>query len=116
MAAPFAIPPTVAAPARATASFALVDVGMIARAARPPLARWRRDTWTGAACARLVVKTPAAAIDAASPVATSARSGSPDGLIPHASPQATNPGAAVTPDVMAGSRAAGGPSSRVGRG
>ena len=36
IAAPFAIPPTVAAPARATASFCLVSVVIIARAARLP--------------------------------------------------------------------------------
>ena len=48
-------------------------------------ARWARLTCTGAAAARLAVKTPAAgtgpAVDA-----TRARSGAPDALIPHASP------------------------------
>ena len=187
IAAPLAMPPTVAAPARATASFANVSVVMIAQAARPPpsaassphsfgsptssasigigmpmrpvehtstsavsaprppaasshmrcasrrpgspvaalalpelnttaaavpSARWRREICTGAAWARLVVNTPAAVTAARSSVATSARSAAPDGLIPHARPPATKPGAAVTPVVTAGSRAAAGPWSR----
>ena len=59
--------------------------------------------------------TPAALTARPSSVATSARSGSPDGLIPHAIPPATNPGTAVTPVVTAGSRGEEGPSSRAAR-
>ncbi len=190
IAAPLAMPPTVAAPAAATASFSLVSVVIIARAAREPpsaasspqsfgmptssasmgigmpmrpvehtstssgamprpsavsshirtasrrpgspvaafalpelnttaaarpFARWRREIWTGAACARFVVNTPAAVAGTPSSVARSARSGSPDGLMPHARPPATKPGTAVTPEVTAGSPGAGDPSSPGGR-
>src|SRR5436190_21030758 len=65
-------------------------------AAARPFPRCRREICTGAACARFVVNTPAAATATRSSVATIARSGAPVGLIPHASPPATNPGAAVT--------------------
>ena len=57
-----------------------------------PLTRCRFEICTGAACARFVVNTPAAATGWSSWVATIARSGAPDSLIPHASPPATNPG------------------------
>ena len=46
---------------------------------------------TGAACARFVVNTPAATTGARSSVATIARSGAPDSLMPHASPAAHEP-------------------------
>ena len=53
-------------------------------AARPPVAaRWARLTSTGAALARFVVNTPAAATGRPSAVATRARSGSPLALMPH---------------------------------
>src|SRR5581483_4316908 len=65
-------------------------------AAARPSARWLRVTWTGAAVARFVVKTPAALTARRSLVATIARSGAPDALMPHASPPASNPGTAVT--------------------
>ncbi len=51
---------------------------------------------TGAAATRLEVNTPVAATGAWSVVATIARSGAPDGLMPLARPPASNPDAAVT--------------------
>jgi hypothetical protein len=70
----------------------------IARA-RPPLAaRCSREMVTGAAAARLVVKTAAAA--ASRSQATTARSGAPLALIPHATPAAVNPAGAQTPPAM----------------
>src|SRR6187551_1003508 len=55
--------------------------------------RLRRDTVTGAACARLMVNTPAA--EAVVSETISARS-SPDALIPHDTPAARNPFGVVT--------------------
>src|SRR5262249_10586399 len=51
---------------------------------------------TGAAQARLVVKTPAALTGSRLVVATSERSGAPDALMPLAIPAASNPSTAVT--------------------
>src|SRR5207248_667170 len=64
-------------------------------AAARPSCRCSRLTCTGAAATRFDVKTPAAVTAAWSAVATSARSGAPDALMPHASPPAAKP-AAVT--------------------
>src|SRR3954452_6862114 len=65
--------------------------------ARPPLAsRCRLLTCTGAAVARLAVKTAAAGTGWPSAVATTARSGTPSALIPQCTPPATNPPGAVT--------------------
>src|SRR3954452_4745112 len=81
-------------PRSPVAALALPDDSTTA-AARPS-ARWSRLICTGAAQARLVVNTPAAGTAVRSSVATIARSGAPDSLIPHAAPPATNPFAAVT--------------------
>ncbi len=83
-----------ATPAAPVAALAL-PLESTTAAARPPVrARWARLTCTGAAAARFAVNTPAAGTgpDVA---ATSARSGAPDALIPHATPAATNPAGAV---------------------
>ena len=63
-------------------------------AAAWPSARCRRLICTGAAATRLLVNTPAAVTGAPSAVATIARSGAPDSLIPDARPPAANPGTA----------------------
>ena len=61
-------------------------------AARPPfVARWARQTCTGAAAKRLEVNVAAAATGRESSVATSARSRAPSGLMPLATPEATKP-------------------------
>src|SRR3954467_6218870 len=65
----------------------------IARAWPDDAERFRRETETGAACARLIVKTPAA--DAGESDTINARS-SPAALIPHDTPAARNPLGAVT--------------------
>src|SRR6202034_4010367 len=84
-----------ARPSSPVAALAFPDE-MITAPARPPLAsRWARLTDTGAAAARLPVKTPAAGTARPSSVATRARSSAPDALIPQASPAATNPSGAV---------------------
>ena len=57
--------------------------------------RWLRLSWTGAAAARLDVKTPAAGTGRPSAVATTATSGTPPALMPAQPPAATNPAAAV---------------------
>src|SRR5262245_5870137 len=61
-------------------------------------ASWSSQRITGAALARLVVKTPAALAGAS--VAISARSGLPDALMPQARPVARTPRGAVTPPSM----------------
>ena len=69
----------------------------ITAAARPPVAaRWARLTCTGAAASLFCVKVAAAFTATPSAVATSDRSGSPDGLMPAATPLATNPAGVVT--------------------
>ena len=78
-----------ARPCSPVAALALPELSTTA-AARPS-ARWRRLICTGAAATRLVVNTPAAATGARSTVATIARSGAPDALMPQASPPASNP-------------------------
>src|SRR5690606_4850838 len=65
--------------------------------------RWRFDTSTGPAHARFWVNVPAAATGLPSAVATSERSGFPDGLMPTWAPAATNPCGAVT-DIRGRSR------------
>ena len=78
-----------ARPCSPVAALALPELSTTA-AARPS-ARCRRLICTGAAATRLVVNTPAAVTGAPSAVATIARSGAPDGLMPDASPPASNP-------------------------
>ena len=60
--------------------------------------RFILDSSTGAACARLVVKTPAA--DARSSDTTSARSSCGEALMPASTPAALKPAGAVTPPSM----------------
>src|SRR3954451_12827225 len=81
-------------PRSPVAAFALPDDSTTA-AARPSV-RCSRLICTGAAQARLVVNTPAAGAAVRSSVATIARSGAPDSLMPHAAPPAANPFGAVT--------------------
>src|SRR5262245_35716159 len=83
-----------ARPVSPVAALALPELSTTA-AARPS-ARWRRLICTGAAVARLVVKTPAALTGARFAVATSDRSGAPEALMPQAIPAASNPSTAVT--------------------
>ncbi len=72
---------------------AAVDDDRADRAA-PTAPGWSRDTMTGAACARLVVKTAAA--EAGRSDAITARSSPPFALIPQATPAAVKPRGAVT--------------------
>src|SRR5262245_28444870 len=67
----------------------------MARTVPPDRPRWSIETSTGAACARLVVKTAAAAAGVSD--TTSARSSALVALIPALIPAARNPFAAVTP-------------------
>src|SRR4051812_48698104 len=85
-----------ARPGAPVAALALPELRITAAAW--PRVRSRCD-WlvsTGAAVILLSVNTPAAGTALPSAVATSDRSGSPDALIPQATPAATNPLAAVT--------------------
>src|SRR5204862_8237978 len=84
-----------ASPPAPVAALALPELRTTA-AAWAEASRCRRDTKTGAAATRLVVNTPAAGTGRPSLVATTARSGRPDGLIPAWPPAAENPFAAVT--------------------
>ena len=93
----------------------LLAPGPVAALATPALtttargsasSRWRRETTTGAAWTRLVVQS--AHPTAGSTAWTSATSGFPDGRIPAATPEATNPEAAVT-DIRRAPRRAAGP-------
>ena len=90
------IPSASATPRSPVAALAFPDEMITAAASPPVAARWARLTVTGAAAARLVVKTPAAGTARPSSVATRARSKAPDALIPHARPAATKPFGAVT--------------------
>ena len=76
-------------PASPVAALALPELSTTA-AARPSW-RWMRLICTGAAATRLDVNTPVAATAAWSAVATMARSGAPDGLMPLANPPRSNP-------------------------
>ena len=79
-------------PGTPVAALALPEVRMTP-AARPPVAaRWARLTCTGAAAARLVVKTPAAGTARPSAVATTATSWRLGRLDAGEPPAATNPG------------------------
>ena len=80
-----------ARPASPVAALAQPAFATIARV-RPP-ARCSRETRTGAACARLVVKTPA---DTHGPSATTSARSSRSGLMPDATPAARKPSGAVT--------------------
>ena len=81
-------------PASPVQAFAHLLLTTIARARPPDCASCARDTRTGAATARLVVKIPAAL--AGSSQASRARS-SPAGLSPQATPAARKPRGAVMP-------------------
>src|SRR5262245_7891386 len=75
----------------------------MARAAPPERCRCSRETTTGAATARLVVKTDAARAVVSD--TTSARSSAWLALMPAATPAARNPRAEVTPPVVVGATA-----------
>ena len=79
-------------------AFAQPLLTMTARAAPPERARCSRDTTTGAAIARLVVKTAAAC--AGTSDTSSARSSPPLALMPALVPTARKPRGAVTPPSM----------------
>ena len=69
-------------PGSPVAALALPEVRITPRPRPPVAARWARLTWTGAAAARLAVKTPAAGTARPSAVATTATSGTFPALIP----------------------------------
>ena len=69
-------------PGTPVAALALPDVRITPAALPPVAARWARLTWTGAAAARLDVKTPAAGTARPSAVATTATSWALAALMP----------------------------------
>src|SRR5207249_7659438 len=87
-----------------------------ARATPPERVRWSRETSTGAACARLIVKTAAAVAGVSE--TRRARSNPPLALIPALTPAARNPCGVVTPPLAtptvmrSGARMAPGPAHR----
>ena len=82
-------------PASPVQAFAQPLLTMTARAGPPDRARCSRETTTGAACARLVVKTAAAVAGVSE--TSSARSSAPLALMPALTPAARNPRGVVTP-------------------
>ncbi len=85
-----------ATPSAPVAALALPLLSTTAAACPPVAARWARVTCTGAAASLFWVKVAAALTGRPSAVATSDRSGSPEGLMPAATPLATNPAGVVT--------------------
>ncbi len=71
-----------ARPGAPVAALALPEVRITPAALPPVAARWARLTWTGAAAARLAVKTPAAGTARPSAVATTATSWALPALMP----------------------------------
>ena len=83
-------------PGSPVAALALPDVRITPAALPPVAARWARLTWTGAAAARLDVKTPAAGTARPSVGGHDGHVGGAGGLDPGRAPAATNPCGAVT--------------------
>src|SRR5262249_742073 len=79
-------------------AFAQPLLTMTPRTTPPDNCRCSRETMTGAACARLVVNTPAAVADVSETRIARSR---PLALMPALTPAARNPRAAVTPPAIA---------------